>query len=160
MLAIGLKEGRAQLVSVPDFSVVDTLHLGHVVDIDLSPDGRHITSVGGEHRVNIYDRQSGKSRVAVDNLSDHPILVRFSPDGERILTADLGGKVRLYVTETGDEAMRWDIPANGIPNGSFSLRGDAVVIGGLQFGKVLHAPFTKELRSMSAIQLRKKANTQ
>ena len=159
LLAIGTTNGMAHMVSVPEFSVIEKFRLDdRLVDsIDISPDGRYITGVGFDRRVNIYDRELGKSRDFIEKLGGFPTVVRFSPDGDRILTASLDGKVGLWIVETGDQVMSWNIPASQWPNGSFSPSGDAIVVGGMGFAKVIHGRIDEQLRRISASALRSQA---
>ncbi|MCA9217206.1 MAG: protein kinase, partial [Planctomycetales bacterium] len=131
-LAIGTSDGRALCASVPEFEIVDSVQIeDRLVDaIDISPDCRYVATVGFERCIKIYDRQTRKSRELPVNTRSFPCLVRFSPNGKRILTASLDGKLRLWMTETGDQVLRWDGKSNRWHGGEFSPDGRAIAISG------------------------------
>jgi WD40 repeat protein len=67
----------------------------------LSPTGNLLAAVLEENAAELYETRSG-AKVAELTGIDGPILsVSFSPDGRRIATAGLDGKVSLYDVELG-----------------------------------------------------------
>ncbi len=155
-LAIGLSDGNAHVVSVPDFEVVTSMRLDErlVDSIDISSDSRFVAGVGFDRHVKIYDRQTEQITEFAERLPAFPCLVRFAPDGRRVLTAGLDGKIRLWITETGDQVMAWDLRPNSWPSGMFSTDGSSFALGGINYAKVLRAPQTDKLKTLSASALR------
>ncbi|MEZ6116337.1 MAG: serine/threonine-protein kinase [Pirellulaceae bacterium] len=120
-LAVGGNEGVTRIFHCPDFQPIDEIRLDErlVDSIDISRDGRFVVGVGFDRQLVVYDREENQVRTFTQRLSGFPTRVRFSPDGQRILTAGLDGMVRLWLTETGDEVMQWKISSKAWPGGDF-----------------------------------------
>ncbi len=75
-----------------------TEHMGEVISVDVSPDGRHIASIGRntDSQVRLVSLASG---VVERRLAPHDLCgwaVRISPDGRLLATASEDESVRLY----------------------------------------------------------------
>jgi WD40 repeat protein len=78
--------------------VEPTEHLGEVISVDISPDGRHIATIGRntDAQVRLANLATGavERRLAPHNLCGW--AVRISPDGHLLATASEDESVRLY----------------------------------------------------------------
>lgn len=155
-LAVGGDEGIARLLSCPDFQPIDEVRLDErlIDSIDITRDSRFIVGVGFDRQLVLYDRNDDHVRRFAQHLSGFPTTVRFSPDGQRVLTASLDGMARLWITETGDEVMNWPIRPDAWPGCDFSSDGQAFVLSGVDLATVINAPQVDQLRRMSKSQLR------
>jgi WD40 repeat protein len=79
-------------------TVRDTEHLGRLIAVDYSPDGRRLVSLGRIHDANlrIYDTSdySLKRRLRAHNLCGYN--ARISPDGHYVASAAEDESLRLY----------------------------------------------------------------
>jgi WD40 repeat protein len=85
------------------------------VNCAISPDGsRIVTAGGGSMSATIWDADTGQK---VRDLTGHTgwvICVNFSPDGERISTSAMEGKVRVWDARTGEPvAIVGPVPMRG-----------------------------------------------
>jgi WD40 repeat protein len=63
----------------------------------------------------------------------------FSPDGRRILTAGIDGKLRLWHRDTGEELLVLDMDEFWLFRGSFSGDGNSIIAGNGALARVFPA---------------------
>ncbi|MEZ6129629.1 MAG: hypothetical protein R3C59_13180 [Planctomycetaceae bacterium] len=82
-------------------------HDGWIRQIDLSPDGSRLASVGADGRVALWNTADGE---LIREWSGHGCdvqSVRFHPDGQRLVSGDAFGKVKVWdVTAERSDAVR------------------------------------------------------
>ena len=129
-LVCGRNDGLVSVVSVPDFQVHHEFRAdSRLADcVDISPDSKRVATVGFDHRINIHDLLSGDLILQCGESSGFICFVRYSPNGERLFTAGLGGKVRIWMSETGEELLNFAIPFAAWPSGEFSPDGSALIV--------------------------------
>ncbi len=75
-------------------------HTNFVKSVDFSPDGKLIASASGfprgDNSVRIWDRASGKVLYRLDRHFIPVVFVTFSPDGKRLLSGDIHGRIMLW----------------------------------------------------------------
>ncbi|CAN6665225.1 actin-interacting protein 1 [Trichomonascus vanleenenianus] len=72
-------------------------HSSFVQDVQFSPDGQYIVSVGSDKKVYLYEGKTGESPVSV--ACDHTgsiFAVAWSPDSSKFATASADGSVKLW----------------------------------------------------------------
>lgn len=84
-----------------------TVETAPVVAADISPDGQWFVTSSGNGVVHIRDAQSGKDRCPAIRRHDGVVsIVRFSLDGETLLTASEDSTARLWNASTGSAVTR------------------------------------------------------
>jgi len=81
-------------------------HLGRIVAIDFSPDGKRLVSGSFDSTVRIWDIESGKEIRQLVGHTGQLSSVMFSPDGKRVITGADDGTVRIWNSESGEELLR------------------------------------------------------
>jgi WD40 repeat protein len=78
---------------------------GFLLSTTVSPDERWL--VWAEDKaIHVRDLKTGKERFVLKGDADHPSLIRFSPDGEHLVSA--GRKtIRWWSLRTGKEVKKW-----------------------------------------------------
>ncbi len=99
---------------------------GRARSVALSPDGTRVAIVGEDPVVQVQDASSG---VTLASLRGPITAVRFSTDGQQILSAGSDGSVRLW-SVGGDELRSFAGIAGQVHDAAFSADGSRVVGAG------------------------------
>jgi WD40 repeat protein len=98
-VATSLEEGKTGdygiEVRVDQTSIGLAGHEGGVSQVEFSPDGQYITTVGNDGTFRLWDRQ-GKPVAAMTGHEGGVSQVEFSPDGQYIATVDYDGIISLW----------------------------------------------------------------
>lgn len=114
-------------------------HQSFVRDVAFSPDGRTLASSGGNQDTDIalWEMPSGRLRrrlrvPAKDNYWPWTNAMVFSPDGKKLLTADVRGTLHLWNVAAGDELYSIDAhpKSHGATAVAFSADGQWFASGG------------------------------
>jgi WD40 repeat protein len=65
----------------------------------------YVATGGGDNTVRIWDSATGTQRFVLSGHSEVIAAVAFSPDGERLLSADARGTIKLWDVATGVETL-------------------------------------------------------
>ena len=114
-------------------------HIGSVLSVDYSPDGKTIASGGGDWTARIWDAHTGKE-IRRWELDGQALAVRFSPDGRTLACAAgepntfWGGRskhrsVLLWDPATGKEAGKLGDLTTDITSIAFSTDGERLAAG-------------------------------
>ncbi len=78
-------------------------HVGTVIGVVYSPDGRHVISTGDDRTVRIWDARTGQLLQTFTGHTDGVLGVTCSPDGRQIATAGADSLIKLWDAATGAE---------------------------------------------------------
>lgn len=84
-------------------------HEGGVYSVAPSPTDAFLVSGGADGKVIVWNLGGGKIREWADSQKDI-VSVAVSPDGKRIASASLDGRVRLYDAEKGTATWQYPLP--------------------------------------------------
>jgi WD40 repeat protein len=109
---------------------------------DFSPDGSLMAGGFGalkdptrgpcsdvDFSIHLWDVQSGDLVRRFEGHADAVVVVRFSPDGRRLISGSIDETVRLWDVETGKELRRFIGHTAGVLTAAFSADGRYVVSG-------------------------------
>ena len=105
-IATGSEDG---LISVWDLNRNDAVfntrkHIGEVITLKYSPDGRYLVSGGADGAAVVLDARTG-SEVYRSLHSDQVRDIAFSRDSKRFVTASKDRYVRVWETDTGKQLL-------------------------------------------------------
>lgn len=81
--------------AVPRWTVPQA-HDGWIQSLAISRDGKHVATVGNDHRVCLWSTETGQRVKAWREHTDPVFRVAFHPDNQRLATGDLKGNVKLW----------------------------------------------------------------
>ena len=98
-----------------------------VAAVRLSPDGSKLISANVEKTISVHDCKTGSlmSRFALDS---EPFSLAVSPNGSRIASGDVDGRVTLWDVESEDQVWLYDKRDNVIKDLRFSPDGTKLAI--------------------------------
>jgi WD40 repeat protein len=82
-------------------------HMGHVNDMDFSPDGRRLATAGEDRTVRLWDLQLGRQALMLQGHQDGVVAVSFSPDGERLASVSRDGVLRQWDGGVNLPVLSW-----------------------------------------------------
>ncbi len=91
--------------------LVQMKHGSEINSIAFSPDARLVASAGEDHRVQVWNSQTGESVASLVGHKNEVMRVRFTPDGRRILTASHDRTGGVWDVEKGQ--LIYQLPHNG-----------------------------------------------
>ena len=77
-------------------------HLGAVMGIAISPDGRTLASAAQDTTIRLWDTDSGRELMLLEGHTDWVTAVDFSPDGKQLVSASCDYTARLWDVGTGE----------------------------------------------------------
>lgn len=81
-------------------------HLGKVIRLAVSPDGRHVASASWDGTARIWALNGARPPIEIKGHSSGVNDVAFSPDGARLYSASSDGTIRVWDTVTGTPLQR------------------------------------------------------
>ena len=119
-------DGAPKIWDLATGSVLTRLeHRTDLWEVDWSPNGTAIATVGEDGAVRVWDPETGEERYAIPGGY---IAVRFSPDGSLLATA--GQDLKVWNSATGEEVLAFDGHAGLVVAVDFSSDGSQLVSGG------------------------------
>src|SRR6266511_1973101 len=76
-------------------------HVGEVIGVAFSPDGRFVLTGGADHTARLWDARTGESIRSFSGHKKAVVRVAFSPNGKRVLTGSDDNTAKLWDAETG-----------------------------------------------------------
>lgn len=98
---------RIQLWNLANRKLLATLpgHTSSICDLQFSPDGRLLVSVGADRFVRLWDVAGRREAMSLIGHRGKVNGVAFSPQGDRFVTASSDGTLRLWDTASGRMLM-------------------------------------------------------
>jgi WD40 repeat protein/tRNA A-37 threonylcarbamoyl transferase component Bud32 len=131
LLAVGLSDGRVQLLDLVHGSTRDLLPGGSSwAVVSASPDGSRVAGGFFDGTVRIWSLPAGS---VVEDWKAHSGLahVAYSPDGETLATAGADGKLSLHDARTSRKVRTLDAHPQRIYSLAFSPDGSALATGSI-----------------------------
>jgi eukaryotic-like serine/threonine-protein kinase len=124
-------------------------HLGPVLCVAVSPDGRQIATGSDDTTAKIWDAASGRELLTLKGHRDWIKRVAFSPDGRRIVTASHDQTARVWDVATGRELFTLKGHSDVVGSALFSPDGRRIVTGSWdKTAKVWDADTGRELLTL------------
>ncbi|MCH7727085.1 MAG: PQQ-binding-like beta-propeller repeat protein [Planctomycetes bacterium] len=119
---------RKTLRSIPAYAQDAVPEVSKAVQsLDISSDGQWIVTAAGKNSVCLWSAATGKLHLRRKEESQHPHLVRFSPDATRVLVGD-GRDIVVWEVSSGQTVQEFET-ARPIISADFCDRGRVVVTG-------------------------------
>lgn len=101
-----------------DREIVATVseHADWVHTIHVSPDSTKFATGSNDRRVFVWDISTGARLVGPLEHEERVAAVRFSPDGDLIVTGTAGGALRIYAAHNGDLLRAIPVSVASYPN--------------------------------------------
>lgn len=138
-----LREARPPLM-------MDTLSTGCIA---FSPQGDLLGSTGFDRRFHLRNVTTGALVQQGELCPRYLATLAFSPDGKRIATGSMDGRVRVWSTESGDELLSIDV-AQYYSYVSFSLDGQSLAIASGRDALVVHGCSPQGFSKLSRTELK------
>lgn len=96
----------------PPFRYADKIgnkHNRYIYDVQFSPDGNKLVSVGADRMIHLYDGKTAvpKMQIGKDEHKGSIFGVSWASDSKRIVTASADQTVKLWDIETGKSLQTW-----------------------------------------------------
>jgi WD40 repeat protein len=102
---------------LPKSIAVLTGHIGTIISVSFSPDGKYLATASGDRTARLWDAATGQTTATLTGHTDTVNSVAFSPDGKTIATASSDKTVRLWNVATG-QTIATPSPDTGTMSGA------------------------------------------
>ncbi len=120
-----------------------------ILCLDFSPDGTHIATGGFDHKLRIWDAESGKEIRTIAGHRNNVLGLAFSPDGKQIASASTDQTLAIWQVSNGNELARMQGHKMPVYSVQFSSSGKRVISSCCdRTVKVWHVATGLELLSM------------
>lgn len=101
-----------------------------VYSVAFSPDGKKIAAAGADRTVRVFEVETGKQLVLIEDHADWIFEVAFSPDGKRLASAARDKTSKVFDVEKKESLVTFPTHALPVYTVSFSPDGKSIATGG------------------------------
>jgi len=101
-----------------------------VYSVAFSPDGKKIAAAGADRTVRVFEVETGKQLVLIEDHADWIFEVAFSPDGKRLASAARDKTSKVFDVEKKESLVTFPTHALPVYTVSFSPDGKTIATGG------------------------------
>lgn len=111
---------------------------GAVYRLDFDPRGERVVASCQDKVAYLFDTTTGDARE-LHGHTDQVMAARFSPSGDRIVTAGYDGQLMFWARDATEPTAIWSPPVGGGVRSIVWVAEDEVVAGSFASGKLIHA---------------------
>ncbi len=101
-----------------------------VFAVAFSPDGKRLATAGADRIVRVYETETGKLLVQIEDHADWIFDIAFSPDGNRLASASLDKTSKVFDVVKKESLVTFTGHGQPVYTVAFSPDGKAVATGG------------------------------
>lgn len=127
----------AQIGEAKIFQVSDGALLGDLVRTDdsvfgvaLSPDGKRLATAGADRAVRVYNFETQKQELLIEDHADWVMNIAWAPDGSKLASASRDKTSKVFDAKTGDSLVTFNGHGQPVYGVGFSADGKLVVTSG------------------------------
>jgi WD40 repeat protein len=101
-----------------------------IQSLRFSPDGRTLATVEGDHKIRLWDTQTGRLEQTFEGHNDHIWSIAFAPDGKTLVSTGQDQTIYLWDTRTGERKRTLAGHKGMVFSVAFSPDGKSLATGG------------------------------
>jgi WD40 repeat protein len=108
----------------------DVVKKGFVASLDVSPDGKLLTTVGSDCLIALWDLRTGQRFWQADAGTKYARAVAFAPDGKSVVSGCINQTVHWWDVATGKEKRRLETDGQEVHRVAFTADGKTMATAG------------------------------